>query len=186
MTIGVIYGGSRRNGNTEILTEQAIKGLEVERIYLRDHFIQPIEDLRHTADGFHEINDEYNSIIDRMLQHDILIFSTPIYWFSMSSYMKTFIDRWSQTMRDSKYPDFKDRMIDKKAYVIAVGGDTPKLKGLPLIQQFHYIFSFIGTQFEGYILGKGNKPGDILQDKEALFAADQMQSNFNKQKTTIS
>jgi multimeric flavodoxin WrbA len=180
MTIGVIYGGSRRKGNTEILTELAIQGLEVERIYLRDHFIQPIEDLRHIPDGFHEINDDYNSVIDRMLQHDILIFSTPIYWFGMSGYMKNFIDRWSQTMRDSKYPDFKDRMIAKKAYVIAVGGDSPKLKALPLIQQFQYIFSFIGAQFEGYILGKGNKPGDILQDKEALFAADQMQELVQK------
>jgi multimeric flavodoxin WrbA len=180
MTIAVVYGGTRQNGNTEILTERAIQGLNVEKIYLRDYTIQPIEDLRHTNEGFQDINDDYNSIIDRILPHDTLVFSTPIYWYSMSGTMKNFIDRWSQTTRDAKYPDFKNRMSTKKGYVIAVGGDEPHIKGLPLIQQFQYIFTFIGIQFEGYILGEGNNPGDILQDKEALFAAAQMQNTFNK------
>ncbi|RSK57898.1 flavodoxin family protein [Bacillus canaveralius] len=174
MTIAVIYGGTRKNGNTEILTEQAVQGLTVEKIFLKDYEIRPVEDLRHTEAGFQEISDDYNSIIERILLHDIFIFSTPIYWYSMSGIMKNFIDRWSQTLRDANYPDFKSRMTSKKAYVIAVGGDEPHLKGLPMIQQFQYIFNFIGVQFEGYILGKGNKPGDIDQDKNALFAAAEL------------
>lgn len=174
MVIAVIYGGTRENGNTEILTEQAIQGLAVERIILRDYKIQSIEDLRHNQFGFQKVDDDYNLLIDRILPHDILIFSTPIYWYGMSGILKNFIDRWSQTMRDSKYPNFKNRMSDKKAYVVTVGGDEPSLKGLPLIQQFQYIFDFIGIQFEGYIIGRGNRPGDIYQDKEALFAASQI------------
>ncbi|MBA4495564.1 flavodoxin family protein [Paenactinomyces guangxiensis] len=179
MTIAVIYGGTRQNGNTEILTEQAVQGLDVERIYLKDYQIQPVKDQRHTRDGFQEINDDYNLIIDRVLRHDILVFSTPIYWYSMSGIMKNFIDRWSQTLRDPKYPDFKARMSAKQAYVITVGGDEPYLKGLPLIRQFEYIFDFIGIPFAGYILGNGNKPGEIFQDKEALFAASQLQKKLN-------
>ena len=88
--------------------------------------------------------------------------------------MKNFIDRWSQTLRDPKYPDFKSKMASKKAYVIAVGGDDPYIKGLPLIQQFQYIFDFMGIEFVGYILGNGNKPGEVLQDEAALFAATQL------------
>ena len=34
MTIEVIYGSTRAHGNTELLTERAIEGLLVERIYL--------------------------------------------------------------------------------------------------------------------------------------------------------
>ncbi|MFC7392946.1 flavodoxin family protein [Scopulibacillus cellulosilyticus] len=178
MTIAVIYGGTREKGNTETLTEKAVQGLELEKIYLKDYSIQPIEDLRHSPEGFKNVNDDYNSIIDRILEHDILIFSTPIYWYSMSGIMKNFIDRWSQTLRDSKYPDFKNKMSEKKAYVIAVGGDEPSLKGLPLIQQFQHIFNFIGISFDGYILGNGNRPDDILQDKDALFAASQLREKF--------
>ncbi|PJW20018.1 flavodoxin family protein [Geobacillus thermodenitrificans] len=180
MSIAVIYGGTRPNGNSEILTERVIQGIATEKIYLRDFNIQPIIDMRHSKVGFQERNDDYNSIIDRILPHDILIFSTPIYWYSMSGTMKNFIDRWSQTLRDPKYPDFKSKMASKKAFVIAVGGDDPYIKGLPLIQQFQYIFDFMGIEFAGYILGNGNKPGEVLQDKVALFAATQMRNKLTE------
>jgi len=180
MSIAVIYGGTRPNGNSEILTEQVIQEIATEKIYLRDFNIQPIIDMRHSKDGFQDRNDDYNSIIDRILPHDILIFSTPIYWYSMSGIMKNFIDRWSHTLRDPKYPNFKSKMASKKAFVIAVGGDDPYIKGLPLIQQFQYIFDFMGIEFAGYILGNGNKPEEVLQDKVALFAATQMRSQLTE------
>ncbi|MGN8646759.1 flavodoxin family protein [Gracilibacillus sp. HCP3S3_G5_1] len=178
MKIGVIYGGSRTNGNTEVLTERVIEHLPVERIYLKDYEIKPIEDQRHRQGGFKDVNDDYNDIISRILTYDILLFTTPIYWYSMSATMKLFIDRWSHTLKDPKYPHFKDSMSCKKAYVIAVGGDSPLIKGLPMIEQFQYIFDFIGISFEGYVLGKGNKPGEILEDEQALAVANQIQKTL--------
>ncbi|WP_339216981.1 flavodoxin family protein [Ornithinibacillus sp. FSL M8-0202] len=181
MTIGVIYGGTRVNGNTETLTERVIQDLPVEKIYLKDYEIKPINDQRHVQGGFEEVNDDYNIILNRVLSHDILLFATPIYWYSMSGTMKLFIDRWSQTLKDANYPDFKDVMSSKKAYVIAVGGDSPLLKGLPLIEQFQYIFDFLGISFEGYVLGQGNKPNDILQDEQALVIAEQIHGSLKHQ-----
>lgn len=174
MTIAVIYGGNRPNGNTESLTKLAIQGLDVEEVYLKDYLIKPIIDKRHEVEGFPEVNDDYNSIIDRILPHDILIFSTPIYWYSMTGTMKNFIDRWSQTLKDPNYPDFKSIMATKRAYVIAVGGDQPYIKALPMIQQFQHIFDYIGITFEGYIIGEGNRPGDISQDLKALSTAEML------------
>jgi multimeric flavodoxin WrbA len=178
MAIAVIYGGSRANGNTELLTERAIEGLSVERIYLREHTIKPVEDLRHTDLGFPDVNDDYNFVIDRVMGHGTLLFATPIYWYGMSGYMKNFIDRWSQTLRDSNRPDFRDKMSTMNAYVIAVGGDSPSLKGLPLIQQFQFIFDFVGASFGGYILGSGNKPGEVLHDSNAILLADQLRDRL--------
>ncbi|MED3552975.1 flavodoxin family protein [Cytobacillus praedii] len=178
MTIAVLDGGTRPNGNTEILTNHAIQGINAEIIYLKDYQIHPIIDMRHSPEGFQDRNDDYNSIIDRILPHEILIFSTPIYWYSMSGIMKNFIDRWSQTLRDPNYPDFKRKMAAKKAFVFAVGGDDPTIKGLPMIQQFKYIFDFVGMEFAGYIIGNGNKPEDIYQDIEALFKAEQIQKKM--------
>ncbi|MFD4818179.1 flavodoxin family protein [Peribacillus butanolivorans] len=182
MKIAVIYGGTRPNGNTEMLTEHVFQGMVTEKIYLRDYYIKPIIDMRHSKDGFQDRNDDYNSIIERILPNDILVFSTPIYWYSMSGTMKNFIDRWSQTLRDPKYPDFKNEMASKKAFVIAVGGDDPHIKGLPMIQQFNYIFDFIGIEFAGYILGNGNKPEEVIQDKDALFAATQIRNKLTENK----
>ncbi|MBR8661221.1 MULTISPECIES: flavodoxin family protein [unclassified Brevibacillus] len=178
MTIAVIYGGTRPNGNTETLTKLAIQGIDAEEIYLKDYVIKPIIDMRHAEEGFPDVQDDYNSIMKRILPHDILIFSTPIYWYSMTGTMKNFIDRWSQTLRDPNFPDFKSKMAAKKAYVIAVGGDNPYITGLPMIQQFQHIFDFVGTTFEGYVIGKGNRPGDILQDLNALSAAEQLRKKL--------
>ncbi|MBN6889461.1 multimeric flavodoxin WrbA [Cytobacillus horneckiae] len=178
MSIAVIYGGSRSQGNAEILTKTVIHDLNVKEIYLKEYRMEPITDGRHDVEGFQEVADDYDKVIDQMLSHDIIIFSTPIYWYSMTGTMKNFIDRWSQTLRDSNRPYFKEQLSKKKAYVIAVGGDQPSIKGLPMIQQFQYIFDFVGISFEGYIIGHGNKPGDILNDEKALIEAEQLRKKL--------
>ncbi|MCY8546191.1 flavodoxin family protein [Bacillus vallismortis] len=174
MKIAVINGGTRPGGNTDILVEKIVQGFDAEHIYLRQYHILPMEDLRHAEGGFCPVQDDYDSIIERALPCDILIFATPIYWFGMSGTLKLFIDRWSQTLRDPRFPDFQQQMSMKQAYVAAVGGDSPKIKGLPLIQQFAHIFAFMGMSFKGYILGEGNRSGDLLHDHQALSAASRL------------
>ncbi|MEI3612692.1 flavodoxin family protein [Pseudogracilibacillus sp. SO30301A] len=178
MTIAVIHGGGRPNGNTETLTKLVTQNLSVEEVYLKKYFIKPIIDKRHAEEGFPEINDDYNSIIDRILKHEIIIFSTPIYWYSMTATMKKFIDRWSQTLRDKNYPHFKEQMKQKKAFVIAVGGDNPYIKGLPMIQQFQHIFDFIGIQFEGYIIGDANRTDEVTKDPRAVSTAKNLRDTL--------
>ncbi|MFC4558326.1 flavodoxin family protein [Virgibacillus kekensis] len=174
MSIAVIYGSTRADSNTELLTEQAIQGLDVERIILRNYAIQPIEDGRHAPEGFKDVKDDHKALFSKMVESDIIIFSTPIYWYGMSGTMKNFVDRWSHTMRDPEFADFKERMAQKQAFLITAGGDDPYLKGLPLVQQFKYICDFVNLPFGGYVLGKANKPGEIKQDKKAMVSAEQL------------
>ena len=171
MKIAVIHSSSRVNGNTEYLTYQAIPKEKGTHIYLRDYNIEPIIDERHSEEGFPEVNDDHEGLIDRILEHDVLVFSTPIYWYSMSGPMKTFIDRWSQIMRNPNYAHFREELGKKKAYFIAVGGDHPKVKGLPLVQQFNYICQFYGMSFEDYVIGEARKPEEIRNDQAALETA---------------
>jgi len=171
MKILVLYGSSRRNGNSEALADYLTRGVECTRIYLAEKRITPIVDQRHTPGGFHPVDDDQDEIIGQMLTHDIIIFATPLYWYGMSGQMKLFVDRWSQSLRDSRI-DFKNGMAGKKAYVVIAGGDNPRIKGLPLVQQFQYIFGFMGMEFAGYLLGKGGQPGEVLQDDRALADAD--------------
>ena len=63
-------------------------------------------------------------------------------------------------------------------YVIIVGGDNPKLKALPLIAQFQYIFDFVGSSFEGYIIGDANGLNEIHNDTETLAKAQLYNNNF--------
>jgi multimeric flavodoxin WrbA len=172
MKILALYGSSRI-GNSDFLTDSVLEGIECTKIYLREKNILPIDDGRHSDQGFLPVSDDCDEVIAEMLQHDIVIFATPIYWYGMSGIMKNFVDRWSQFLRDSRY-NFKQDMIGKQGYVLITGGDLPRVKGLPLIQQFQYIFDFVEMSFKGYIIGEGNKPDDIKTDKAALFEAQQL------------
>ncbi|WP_249869422.1 flavodoxin family protein [Oceanobacillus saliphilus] len=168
MKIIVFHGSTRVNGNTEYLTYQAVPKEKGTHIYLRDYNVRPIIDQRHDETGFAVIKDDLKGLIDQMLSHDVIVFSTPIYWYSMSGPMKIFIDRWSQILRDSSYTHFREELSKKKVYLVAVGGDTPTIKGLPLVQQFNYICQFYNMAFGGYVIGKASKPGEIMNDKAAL------------------
>ncbi|MGG1789991.1 flavodoxin family protein [Bacillus mycoides] len=173
----VIHGSSRQNGNTEALTHMVIDGIETEQIYLRDHIVHPIIDQRHDVEGFQPVNDDYEQLTKRMLEHDTIIFATPLYWYGMSGHMKNFVDRWSQSLRN-KSLHFKEKMKGKKMYVVIVGGDSPQLKALPLIAQFQYIFDFVGSSFEGYIIGDANGLDEIKNDAEALAKAQLYNNKF--------
>lgn len=137
---------------------------------MREKNIRAIHDQRHDSEGFAAVDDDYDAIVEAVLGHDVIVFATPIYWYGMSGFMKDFVDRWSQSLRDKRY-SFKQALAQKQAFVITTGGDDPRVKGLPLIQQFQYIFGFVGMPFAGYIIGEGNKPGDVLSDKRAVAEA---------------
>ncbi|MED4989299.1 MULTISPECIES: flavodoxin family protein [Parageobacillus] len=177
----VLNGSSRENGNTEQLTDVILEGVSSTRINIRDFLIQPIVDKRHDPAGFTKVSDDYDQIIELVLQHDVLIFATPIYWYGMSGHMKQFIDRWSQSLRDTRF-SFKEEMKKKKAFVIICGGDNPYIKGLPLIQQFQYIFQFMGIEYIGYVIGEGNAPGDVLRDERAIGQAKYWNTFFVRYK----
>lgn len=177
----VIYGSTRRNGNSECLTSSIMKGVPHVPIFLMDCEIQTFSDKRHMDNGFLPTDDEYeNRILPLLLDHDIILFSTPLYWYGMSSLFKRFFERWSQYLRDPRFNYLKG-LNGKKAYVVVTGGDDPKKKGMPLIEQFQYICDFVGIELVDYIIGSGNKPGEIMSDKEACSKAKEIQLRIKKE-----
>lgn len=182
MNILALLGSSRKDGNTAYLAEKVLEGIEHEKIFLSDKQMKPIIDLRHSDTGFSFVDDDYEDLFLKFLKHDIVVFVTPLYWFGMSGPMKIFIDRWSQYLRDERF-DVMQEMSKKKAYVIVVGSSPgPQIEALPLIQQFSHIFNFVGMEFIDYLIGKGNRPGEIMDDSLALAKAQ----TWNTQLKTIS
>lgn len=180
MNILTIIGSSRSEGNTEYLTNIVLKNIPHKKIDLKELTIYPIEDLRHTKKGFQPVDDDHDYIIKEILKHDVLVFSTPIYWYSMSGLMKNFIDRFSQAIRDNRYPNLKEHLKNVETYVITVGGDNPRIKGLPLIQQFNYTFEFLNMPFSGYIIGQASKPGEITNDYRAISEAETLNEQLKR------
>lgn len=166
----VLYGSTRRQGNSELLAEAVVEGLPASRIHLAEQALAPILDQRHDPGGFQPTSDDYDALMAQLLAHEILIFVTPIYWYGLSGVMKNFVDRWSQALRDRRF-NFAAAMKQKTAYLVVTGGDQPRLKGLPLVQQFVHICQYVGLPIGGYIIGEGNRPGEVLQDQQAMHEA---------------
>lgn len=177
MKILAFLGSTRENGNSEYLVNKIIEGTDCAIIRLAEKHIEPIVDMRHTEEGFSPVHDDYEELVHLILEHDILIFATPLYWYGMSGPMKNFFDRWSQYLRDERF-NFKEELTKKKAYVVITGGSSANIKGLPLVQQFNYIFEFVKMEFVDYIIGAGVRPGDISNDLPSLEKAARWNNHF--------
>ncbi|MCF8565532.1 flavodoxin family protein [Alicyclobacillus tolerans] len=179
MKVCALYGSSRKRGNSELLAEKLLEHLDYAKRYLSDFQIDPIVDQRHVPGGFADVQDDYSGLIRELLDYDILVFVTPVYWYGMSGRMKNFVDRWSQSLRD-KSLSFKEKMQKTQSYVVIVGGDDPQRKSKPLVEQFEFIFDFMGMQLEGIVVGDGNEPGDVLNDQAAMQTAAKFNAKLRR------
>ncbi len=101
-----------------------VDGIETEQRYLREHTVYPHTDQRHDAEGFQPVDDDYAQLTKRMLEHDTLIFATPLYLYGMSGHMQNFVDRWSQSLRATSL-HFKEKRKGQKMYVFIAFSYTP-------------------------------------------------------------
>jgi len=94
-----VVGSPRRNGNTHILVSKIVegaraKGAIVDELFLGDLTIRE-------CDGCHACwkgkkcskNDGMRAIYPAIIQSDVIIFGTPVYWYGPTALMKAFIDR---------------------------------------------------------------------------------------------
>jgi hypothetical protein len=45
------------------------------------------------------------------------------------------------------------------------------MRALPLVNQFYWIADFLGMDFRGYVIGEGDRPGEVRQDGAAVSEA---------------
>ncbi len=171
MRIFALYGSTRGNGNSDLLADIITDGLDCTRIRLKDYNIQPIRDQRYEPGGFQPIHDDHPQLVREMLKHDMILFAMPLYWYGMPGSVKNFIDRWTMFFEDSL---FKERMAEKEVIAVITGGDNPKVKGLTVIQQLHWICDFMGMKFLDYVIGQGNTQGEVRQDLDAMSKAEHL------------
>lgn len=95
----VLSGSPRKGGNSDILCDQFIKGAKesgnlVEKIYVNKQNIgccQACYACQATGECF--IKDDMAYILDKMIEADVIVMATPVYFYTMNGQMKTLIDR---------------------------------------------------------------------------------------------
>ena len=108
----VVISSSLRNGsNSEILAKEFVRGASikhnVEYISLKDiNFKFCLGCLSCQKTGKCVINDDMIEIEEKMVNSDVIVFATPIYYYEMSGQLKTLLDRGNPMYeKDYKFRD---------------------------------------------------------------------------------
>lgn len=166
-----VVGSPRRNGNTDILVSRIAegartKGATVDELYLGDLTIKECDGCHKCWEGKEcSKNDEMCNIYPKIIQSDVIIFGTPVYWYGPTGLMKIFIDRFVYF----NSPENREKIRSKSA-VIAVPFEEEKPEMARLVVEFfEKSLAYLEMKVVGKVIVPGvSGKGDILQKAERL------------------
>jgi multimeric flavodoxin WrbA len=174
-----ILGSPRREGNTEILLDEALRGASdhgglCEKIILRDLKITPcLEIYKCAEDGVCAIQDEMQGLFPKIIQAERLLLASPIFFYSVPALAKAMIDR-CQSLWAKKYilklP--VSPIAERKGVFISVAATRGKklFDGVRLTVK--YFFDAIDVAYSDELFVRGaDEKGEVRDQPEALKAA---------------
>ncbi len=174
----IISSSLRKNSNSEILAREAERGAvsaghNVEFISLKDKEIKFCTGcLACQILGHCTINDDANDITAKIVNADVIVWATPIYYYEMSGQMKTLIDRANSL--------FASNYKFKEVYLLSTSADTSDDSAQIVINGLNgWISCFNGVKFCGYVNAGGvTNPLDIKKYPQYLNAAYELGKNM--------
>ena len=137
----VILGSSRKDGNTK----QAIDNLNL----LSDFDIIDLNDfdINYYVYEHRNKSDDYLDLMRNIIDnYDILIFATPVYWYSMSGIMKVFFDRITDLLDNEKELGRKLRNKNMAVLSSSLGDHLGEKFWLPFIETAKYLgMNYLGN-----------------------------------------
>lgn len=157
----IISSSFRKGGNSDTLSDQFALGAkeaghQVSKIFLNDKHIGYCRGCG-VCNTPHKCvqKDDMAEILEQILEADVLVFATPIYFYTMNGQMKTFIDRCVP-----KYEEIRN----KDVYFIVAAADSNPANMQKAIEAFRGFTQdcLEGTKEKGIIYGVGAwQIGDI-------------------------
>ncbi|MFD3925870.1 flavodoxin family protein [Streptomyces sp. NPDC058614] len=169
-----LLGSSRADSNTEMLARKAAEQLpsEVGQRWLRlaEHPLPDFTDLRHDSDHARPTEGPAGLLLDATLAATDIVIASPLYWYSVSAHTKRYLDYWSGWLRTPGV-DFKATLAGRNLWGVTVLAHEEQEVADPLVGTLNHSAAYMGMRFGGVLLGNGSKPGDVLNDTEALARA---------------
>ena len=170
-----LLGSARPGGNTETLARIAAErlptGAATRWLNLRDLPVPEFADTRHDGDGVYpEPEGNAKLLLDATLGATDLVIASPLYWYSVSTSTKAYLDQWAGWMRVPGV-DFRRRMRAKTMWVISVVSHVEVERADPMIGTLRLCADYFGMNWGGALLGHANRPGSVLDDDNALAQA---------------
>ena len=109
----ILSGSPRKGGNSDLLCDEFARGAEeaggiVEKIFLADYNISYFleEDEQRTGERAHEAQDDAPMIVDKMVDADIIVLASPVYYMNITGQMKVLIDRTYSRFMEMRGKEF--------------------------------------------------------------------------------
>jgi multimeric flavodoxin WrbA len=151
-------GSSRVGGNTDVLIDEVLRGAEasgstIDKAYLGQATIGPCHACDACADtGICIQRDDMDDLLERMLQSDIWVLGTPVYWWGATAQFKLFLDRWYAPWHGSE----PKRVFEGKRVVVVVTmGDSDATTADPTLGMFQRALAYIGLDLAATVVAPG-------------------------------
>lgn len=163
----ILFGSPRKNGNTiqlaRAMTDALKKGGHgVRMLYLNDLNIRPCQGCYTCLkNGSCKINDDMKDIRKYILESDLIVYATPIYWFGPSAQLKLVMDR-SMAFMDN---DYNSRVAGKKAITLMTFADNNMNTCKPALDMFKKSFDLLKLAYAGSIEVPGCTDGESIKEE---------------------
>lgn len=159
----VISSSPRKGGNSDVLCDEFVKGAQevgntVEKIFLKDKKINYCCacGLCNT-NGYSACsqNDDAPEILDKMIEADVIVLATPVYFYTMCAQLKTLIDRCC-----AKYTKIKNKEF---YYILTAADGNKKALERTVVELGGFLACLDGANEKGVIYGTGVwQKGEVL------------------------
>jgi multimeric flavodoxin WrbA len=177
-----LIGSPRKGGNSDILADEVLKGAqnsgaETEKVYLDDFFIRPIGEVGDNSRDRDDprADDDFLKLLEPFLDTDIIVWSTPIYWYGVSAQMKCFIDRLSSYFNR---PPFAQRFDGKGHVVLCTFGSPDDKHGTFITEPMKMTIGVLrGIYLGDLCVSSCYEKGKIKEKKNVLLNAYELGKN---------
>ncbi|MCT4622915.1 MAG: NAD(P)H-dependent oxidoreductase [Schleiferiaceae bacterium] len=135
----IIQGSARSEGNTKAVVTLLQQKLNADVIDLKK--------LDYSGFDYAHANreDDFLPTMKKLVQYDLFLFVTPVYWYSMSGLMKNFFDRITDCLKIDKETGRKLRGL--KMAAVACGSDDLEAEGFFI--PFQKSADYLGMTYKG-------------------------------------
>ena len=171
----ILSGSPRKNGNSDILCDEFMKGAveagnEVEKIRVAEKnigYCRACYACRGT--GVCAIKDDMAEILQKMIDADVLVLASPVYFYSIDAQLKALIDRTVARWTEVK---------NKAFYYIVTAADGEKEAAETTLACFRgYADCVNGAREMGIVYGMGVYEKGKVKDTQAMKEAYEMGRN---------
>lgn len=154
MKIVVLTGSPHKNGTSNTLVGEFIKGAEengheITRFDTPFLNIHPCTGCNYCGmDGNCVFNDDMPKILDTILDSDMIVFATPIYYFGFSAQIKSAIDRFH-----SRNVKIQSKHLKSVFIATAWNNDDQVMSGIK--KHIEILVDYLNLDNKGMLLAKG-------------------------------